>query len=72
MTQISIPESLYRSEEAVLLAHRLIDNLSNPCYSEEKLRWDKADVDSLQTFNHINFTDTEEEFFNQLFQLLID
>ena len=72
MIKISIPESLYRSEEAVIVAQRLIESLDNPCYSKEKLSWDKADIDSLQTFNHINFTDNEQDFFDRLLQLLDD
>lgn len=71
MTTISIPDSLSRSDEAFITATRLLKRVqNNEVCNAEQLSWIKADVKSLQTFNHIEFTVDELQFFDDCYASL--
>ena len=62
-----IPKSLNRCEEAMIVATELLQKIENCSeYTDENLTWDKANVQSLETFDHIVFTDVEKLFFDDL------
>ena len=65
MTTITIPDSLSRCDDAVIVAKAILDQLASdvPITSED-VRWAKADVRSLQRYD-IDFTDEETTFFDQ-------
>ena len=67
----TIPNSLERSIEAMVVAEELTDRIArNELDSEDRASWTAAKVRSLETFDHISFTDEERKFFDDLLSQL--
>lgn len=65
MTTISIPDSLSRCDDAVIIAKQFLDEIDKgEIITASHLRWAKADVRSLQRYD-IEFTEEELAFFDK-------